>query len=622
MSKILLVIVCYAFTVHPLFAQQEVKDDHSFADPQKAWVKHLDLNIVVNFQKKIISGKATWTIGQNPGAGEIIFDARELHIRKVTLGADEKPATYSLGNEQGYLGKALTVKIKENTSIVNIYYASSPGAAALQWLTPQQTADKKFPFLFTQSEAILARTWIPCQDAPGIRFTYEADVKVPSDLLALMSASNPQIRSDNGRYHFSMNQPIPSYLMALAVGDLQFKALSNNTGVYAEPSMLEKVAWEFTDIPNMLASAEALYGPYQWQRYDVLVLPPSFPFGGMENPRLTFATPTVIAGDRSLVSLVSHELAHSWSGNLVTNATWNDFWLNEGFTVYFERRIDEELYGKDFTDMEWSLGRDDLENELADLGAGSKDARLKLDLSGRDPDDGMTSIAYEKGALFLKCLEIKSGRENFDAFLKSYFDAFAFKSMTTEKFIAYLKGHLIAAHPDAFEGFDLERWVYTATLPDDCAPVVSARFQKVDETIMLFTNGLPAEKLETKAWVAQEWIHFINGLPKKLTTVQLVNLDSTFGFTASGNSEIATAWFQLALQNQYAPAYPAVETFLITVGRRKFLMPLYETMMQTEEGKKMALSIYRKARPNYHSVAIGSVDEVLGWQSNGKNSPY
>jgi leukotriene-A4 hydrolase len=604
------------------FAQTSTSDPHSYAQPDRAVVTHLALNLTVNFQKKVLTGKASWKIKVNQDAGEIVFDTRDLEIRKVTLGDPEKLTTFTLGKNDDFLGKPLTVKLTPGTTVVNIYYTTSPGAAALQWLTPQQTGGKMLPFLFTQSQAILARTWIPCQDGPGIRFTYEADVKVPPALLPLMSASNPQQKNKSGKYHFNMAQPIPSYLLALAVGDIAFRKLSENTGVYAEPAMLEKVAWEFADIPAMVAAAERLYGPYRWDRYDVIVLPPSFPFGGMENPRLTFATPTVIAGDRSLVSLVSHELAHSWSGNLVTNATWDDFWLNEGFTVYFERRIDEQLYGKEFADMEWVLGRQSLADELNSFGEDDRDTWLKLDLSGRDPDDGMTGIAYEKGALLLHCIEERVGREKLDSFLMEYFSVNAFQSMTTESFVIYLENQLIATNKTAFQAFDYKQWIYGAGIPESCPPIISSRFELVDVQITAFNNGGLSSELQTKNWVAQEWIHFLSGIQQNLSSTRMKELDDTFDLTNSGNSEIAVLWFLMAINNQYTAAYPQMESFLNSVGRRKFIMPLYQALMQTEAGKQMAMAIYKKSRQNYHPVATGSVDELLQWKEHDNNSPY
>src|SRR5262249_14285620 len=311
------------------------------------------------------------------------------------------------------------VGVATKAQSVRVHYATGPQASGLLWLGRELTASKKHPFLYTQSEAIHARSWIPLQDSPGVRVTYSARLHTPAGMLAVMSATNDPKNPRNGEHRFKLKQAIPPYLIALAVWDLAVGALRARAGVYAEPGVVKKAAAEFGDLEKMVEAVEELYGPYRWGRYDVLVLPPSFPFGGMENPRLTFLSPTVLAGDRSLVSLLAHELAHSWSGNLVSNATWSDFWLNEGFTVYLERRIVEKVYGEKRAAMEAVLGRRSLEREIADLKL--SDQVLHIDLKGRDPDDGLTDIPYEKGALFLKHLEAAFGRTKFDAFLKSYF---------------------------------------------------------------------------------------------------------------------------------------------------------------------------------------------------------
>ncbi|HEX5171272.1 MAG TPA: M1 family aminopeptidase/hydrolase, partial [Cyclobacteriaceae bacterium] len=409
-------------------------DPHSFSRPGEAIVTHLSWIANVDFETKIISAIATWSVDQIE-RDQIILDTKALDISSVVNDRGEA-LHFELGKSDSVLGQALKIKLLPGTKKISITYSTHQNAEALQWLLPQQTADKKYPFLFTQSEAILARSWIPCQDSPGVRFTYDAKVTVPNDLLVLMSASNPQQKNDSGVYHFEMKQPIPSYLMALTVGDVSFKSISTRSGIYAEPSVVDTAVWEFADLEKMIAGAEELYGPYRWDRYDVIVLPPSFPFGGMENPRLTFATPTVLAGDRSLTSLIAHELAHSWSGNLVTNATWNDFWLNEGFTVYFETRIMEKLYGRSYAEMLASLNLQSLKDEIKDLEEKglAKDTKLKLDLAGRNPDDGVTEVAYNKGYYFLRLIEEKFGREKFDAFVKDYFSENAFKSMDTERF--------------------------------------------------------------------------------------------------------------------------------------------------------------------------------------------
>ena len=585
------------------------KDVHSFARPQEAIVRHLDLDLTVDFQMKKLSGTAILTI-ENISKGELLhLDSRDLTIDSVTLD-DGSSTKYDLMPAVPFLGSELIVHIKPGTKKVKINYSTSPSAAALQWLNPEQTAGGKQPFLFTQSQAILARTWIPLQDSPGIRFTYNATVHCPKGLMALMSAENDSVLHADGVYTFKMPQAIPSYLMALAVGDLRFHAYDNRCGVFAEPVTLDKSAYEFVDMPRMIAAAEELYGPYAWGRYDVLVLPPSFPFGGMENPRLTFATPTIIAGDRSLVALVAHELAHSWSGNLVTNATWNDFWLNEGFTVYFESRIMEKLYGKDYEDMLTVLAKGELEHTIDDLGKDNPDTRLYLNLEGRDPDDGMSDIAYEKGRFFLLNIEKAVGRERWDAFLKQYFAEHAFQSITTEQFVDYLEENLIQGDGKLRNTqIRANKWIYDTGLPDSCPKVFSTELEKANQVAQDFTAG---RKIEVpNGWTTHHWLYFLRQLPDSLSLTQMEALDKRFHFTESGNSEILCQWLELCIRSNYTVADKALEHFLTSVGRRKFLKPLYAALIETPSGKEKAKQIYVKARPGYHSVSSSTIDEML-----------
>lgn len=588
------------------------KDSHSYANPAEVALKHLDLDIEVLFEQKIIKGSATLQLDRKKETNKIVLDSRDLKILKVYDAAGKQELKFTLGESKPTFGQPLTIALLPETQTIAIQYETSPQAAALQWLNPQQTAGKVHPFLFTQSQAILARTWIPCQDSPGVRFTYNAKVKVPKHMLAVMSAENPQRKSADGTYAFKMDQPIPSYLMALSVGDLAFKPLSDRTGIYAEPVSLEAAAFEFAELDKMLVTAEKIYGKYRWDRYDLLLLPPSFPFGGMENPRVTFLTPTILAGDRSLTSLVAHELAHSWSGNLVTNATWNDFWLNEGFTVYFERRIMEAMYGKDYADMLKVLGQQDLNRTLEELGPDQPDTRLRLDLEGRDPDEGLTDIAYEKGNYFLLNIENAVGREKFDQFLNSYFNKFAFQTMTTEGFIKYLKTQLIKEDAALEKKINLVAWIYKPGIPAGAIKISSVRFQKVEQAAAEWQKGKPANQISTKDWSSHEWLHFIRQLPQNLSLAQMQELDKAFNFTNSGNSEILAAWLEIAVKNQYHAADKVMENFLTHVGRRKFLIPLYKALIITPEGKEKAVAIYKKARPNYHAVATSTIDELLG----------
>lgn len=586
-------------------------DPHSYAEPATARVKHLSWKAEVDFDSKTISAIATWTIEAAPDADLITFDTKDLRISNVMV--DGVKAEFRLGEKDSILGQPLAVLIKPQSKKVAITYETPPGAEALQWLEPGQTAGKKFPFLFTQSQAILARSWVPCQDSPSIRFTYDADVRVPQNLLPLMSASNPQQKNEKGEYHFDMKQPIASYLLALAVGDVVFKPVSDRAGIYAEPSQVDAAVWEFADLEKMIQGAESLYGPYQWERYDVLVLPPSFPFGGMENPRLTFATPTILAGDRSLTSLIAHELAHSWSGNLVTNATWNDFWLNEGFTVYFETRIMEKLYGKQAGEMLASLNLQDLLDEVKALNeAGlAGDTKLKLNLEGRSADDGVTDIAYNKGYFFLRSIEEKYGREKFDSFLKTYFTENAFRSLNTDQFTGFISDFYKKNYQIELPDTLLNSWILTEGLPKDIPQPDAENFRKVDAVIAGWKTEKNLDRSVSQNWTTQEWLHFLKNLPDTLTPQQLSTVDKFGNFTESGNAEIITAWGVVALKNGYEKMYPKIENFLIHTGRRKFLSPLYNELLKTEEGKRRAKEIYQKARPNYHFVATNTFDPLI-----------
>ncbi len=598
--------------------QQEAKvlDPHSYALAQKSKVTHLDLDLQVNFEQKQILGTATLTIEKGKGVKQLRLDTKDLSIAAVQISADGgrfSDTKYKLQEADSILGSALLIELETETRYVRVNYTTSPTAEALQWLDPQLTASKQAPFLLTQSQAINARTWVPIQDSPGIRFTYKAKVQVPMGLMAVMSAQNPTELSADGIYEFVMDQPIPAYLLALAVGDLVFAPLGNRTGVYAEPGNIQAASYEFADTEKMIQIAEGLYGPYQWGRYDIIVLPASFPFGGMENPRLTFATPTILAGDRSLVSLIAHELAHSWSGNLVTNATWNDFWLNEGFTVYFELRIMEALENRDYSEMLAALSYQDLAKEVIALGAEHKDTHLKIDLSGRHPDDGMNAIAYDKGYYFLRLLEETVGRESFDTFLRNYFATYAFKTMTTEDFLELLEEELLSQNEAWQDSLNIKAWVYGPGVPANVPLAQSRRFEQVEKVLTACRAGEEPAKLPTESWTTHEFLHFIRHLPDSASNPLLAQLDKHFAFTQSSNAEIQCAWYTKTINNDYEAAYPAIRNFLMRVGRRKFLMPLYEALMKSPEGQKRANDIYREARPNYHPISVNSIDKVVGW---------
>ncbi|EZH72327.1 aminopeptidase [Aquimarina atlantica] len=586
------------------------EEPHSFAQPNKAAIKHLDLDIDVDFEKEIINGSATYQI-ENNNASEIVLDVKFLEIENVQ--ADGVDTKFVLGSFDEYMGQPLKIDIQNTTKTITIQYKTTNKTEALQWLNPQQTADKTHPFLFTQGQAILTRTWIPIQDSPQIRITYNATVNVPAGLMAVMSAENPKEKAENGEYRFRMKQPISPYLIALAVGDIEYKAISNRTGVYAEKSMVDAVHNEFSDMEKMVVAAEKLYGKYAWEQFDVIVLPPSFPFGGMENPRLTFATPTLIAGDKSLTSVIAHELAHSWSGNLVTNSTWDDFWLNEGFTVYFETRIMEELYGVDRANMLALISRQSLDDEIEGFKATPNETKLKLNLKGRNPDDGMNSIAYEKGYLFLRTLEETVGREKFDTFLNNYFQTHAFSTISTEKFIVFLNENLLSKENIKF---NTDEWIYKAGVPDNEAVAKSDKFDKVLEALTQFIANNKVDVKITENWTTQEWVYFVRNFPKDINKKHLAMFDDAFNLTNATNSYIAMVWYEQSINYDYHgnDVDKKIEDFLITVGRRWYVSTIFKAYQQNNKTKE-ALLIYEKARPNYHSVTINTIDDILGIKS-------
>jgi aminopeptidase N len=606
-ATFLAVAACHA-QVRPAEPPARIaRDELSHANPQAVRVTHLDLDVDLDFEGKRVDGRVVLDLERVDAAAPLVLDSQALAITEVR-GEDGKPRRFTLGDETPGMGAALTIALEPGDRSVTIAYHTGAGAEALQWLAPEQTRDGKAPFLFTQGQAIFTRTWIPMQDSPGVRITYDATVRAPAGLTVLMSAEQLG-RGKDGAWHFRMPQAIPPYLVALACGQLAFAPISARSGVWAEPSLVQAARDELVDTEAMIQAAEALWGPYRWGRYDVLVLPPAFPFGGMENPRLTFLTPTVLAGDKSLVSVVAHELAHSWSGNLVTNATWRDAWLNEGFTTYCEQRIVERVFGLERSLLERELDRHALEEEMKDLQPWQE--VLHVDLGGHSLDDSFSIIQYQKGAIFLRRLEVVFGRERFDRFLRGYFDAHAFQSITTQDFVAWLERELLAGDRARAAQVDVGLWLEQPGLPADAPADTSSRLVQVAKERDRFVAGAAPEALATRGWVTQEWQRFIQTLPDDIAPARLAELDRAFGFTRSQNREILCDWLVLAIRRQYHPADERVEEFLLNVGRTKYVRRLYAELARTPEGMARARAIYARARPRYHAATQGSVDRLV-----------
>ncbi|PWK92314.1 M1 family metallopeptidase [Fulvimonas soli] len=599
-------------------------DPHSYAQPDQVRVTHLDLDLAIDFPQKQLTGRATLTLDwADPKAAALVLDTRDLKIARVeAVDGDGRTSAlkYALAPRDKELGSKLTIRAPQHPRAVRITYATSPAASGLQWLTPAQTAGRKLPFMFSQSESIHARSWVPLQDSPAVRFTYSAHVTAPKDVRVVMSALNDARHPLDGDFRFDQPHPIPSYLLAIAAGDIAVKETGPRSAVYAEPPVVDKAAHEFEDTEKLIATTESLYGPYAWGRYDLLVLPPSFPFGGMENPNMTFATPTVLVGDKSLVSLVSHELAHSWSGNLVTSAAWRDIWLNEGFTTYVQGRITEAVYGKALADEEALLSARALQKSIGRMPANAQ--RLAPEPRGIGADDALSDVAYDKGSWFLRTLEQRFGRADFDAWLKGYFQRHAFTSITTEQMLDDLRPNLIDKHPGKMSWDEVRAWVYQPGLPKDAPLPASPRFDAIDKERGAFLAGtLAADQLDAKGWNTQEWMYFLDRLPDVAPLAKIRELDAAWHLTGTPNAEIGMRWYSHAIAAGDKDVWPAAAEHMTRIGRIYLTTPVYRAFAATPEGLAYAEAAYAQAKDGYHPLTQAAIEGIFAKAGKAKASP-
>jgi leukotriene A-4 hydrolase/aminopeptidase len=584
-------------------------DPHAYYDSTQPRTRHLGLNWFVDFKRHEIHGSVTLDL-EKPSGGHLDLDTKgiALHSARTQEGKD---IAFFFGDPDPILGRRLRLELPEGTTSVTICYATSPEAVALQWFEPEMTLGKRQAFMYSQCQSIHARTIVPCQDTPCVRVSYNASVTIPQELKAVMSAGPagdcagpaPGTRT----FLFEMPQPIPSYLLAIAVGDLQSRDLSPRARVWAEPEMVDRAAYEFGEIEQMIETAEQLFGPYDWDRYDMLVLPPAFPFGGMENPRMTFLTPTVIAGDRSLVDVLAHELAHSWTGNLVTNATMDHFWLNEGFTTWAERRILDALHGEQASALRWAIGQKDLDDSIARFGTDSPVTKLRTDLRGMDPDDVFSSIPYEKGARLVTVLERLVGRERFDRFMRKYIETFRFTSITSEEFIAFLNQEL----PGTAAAVNTDAWLYETGIPSNAPIFKSEKLDQLAAAATALAGGRLPTPQQVGSWDSNELLVFLQHLPRRLDRDTLDWLDRNFQLTCRGNYEILVEWLTIAAGSDYEPVFTRVRAVLLEVGRMKYLRPLYSALGRHSRTRALAREIYEQGKSSYHGLSRRVIESVM-----------
>ncbi|KAL5569206.1 hypothetical protein UlMin_025781 [Ulmus minor] len=604
-------------------------DPHSFTDSTHPLTTHISISLYLDFASSTIHGSALLSLSQ-PHSGSLSLDARSLTIHSVVEPKSSAPLPFSLSEPDPIKGCHLSVSLSNHSSLL-LVFSTSPSSSALQWLSPPQTFNKTYPFVYTQCQAIHARSVFPCQDTPAARVCYSARLNIPRQLSAVMSARHVERRAPvageaallvcgeslwcaEGRVveEFVMEQPIPPYLFAFAVGELGFREVGPRTRVFAEavPGVLDSAATEFAGTEDMIRQGERLFGPYDWERFDLLVLPPSFCYGGMENPRMVFLTPTVIKGDASGAQVVAHELAHSWTGNLITNKTNEHFWLNEGFTTYAERRIVEAVQGEDKAVLNIGIGWRGLNDEMERFKDRMEFTKLKTNQEGVDPDDVYSQVPYEKGFQFVWRIERQVGRPAFDEFLKKYIATFKFQSIDTDTFLDFLKANI----PGIEKEIDLVLWTEGTGIPPDAYEPVSSLYTKIVSLANEFNVGRMPREDEVADWRGQEWELYLENLPKSIEASQILALDSRYRLSESKDYEVKVAFLQLALASKCRDYYGEVEKTLKEVGRMKYLRPLYTALVEgngKEEEKILAKRVFAEARVCYHPIAQNVVESIL-----------
>ncbi|CAB5388002.1 unnamed protein product [Rhizophagus irregularis] len=580
-------------------------DPSTLSNINEIQTSHIGLNLRVDFEHKILDGSVTLrliTIADN--VNKVILDTKSLIIKSVSQ--DGKQLKFNLNNEIDCFGATgLHIELEKPLATgtkfeLEISYNTTIQGTAIQWLEPSQTVGKKHPYLFTQCQEIHARSLLPCQDTPCFKITYSANIQVPHPLRALMSAisvGEEEINDDKSKlYKFEQKVKIPSYLIALAVGNLAGKEIGPRSTVWSEPEVVQDAAWEFEDTEKFIAIGEKLLTPYEWKKYDLLVLPASFPFGGMENPCLTFITPALIAGDRSLVDVVAHEVAHSWTGNLVTAANWEHFWLNEGWTIGGCYRFGED-------------------NPLT---------ALQPVLKGIDPDDAFSRVSYEKGYNFLYHIQqVVGGPEFFEPYMKAHIEEFAGKSIITDDWKNFLYSFMEktfgSAKKDALDKIDWNGWLHSPGMPplkNEFDQTLSEECNKLAERWNLARNNENFKEFspaDIEKFTTLQKMAFLDRLLEfpPFPHSSIVAMDKAYNFTTVRNVEVCYRWQKVCLLAEYEPMFPHVVKFVTQQGRMKYVRPLYRMLKNTKKGSDLAKKTFTENKSFYHPIAATMIERDI-----------
>jgi leukotriene-A4 hydrolase len=586
---------------YPVHAPPPPLDIYSASRPAEVRTTHLGLELDVDFTRREIRGTATHEIANFTGARKFIVDTRSLTIRSVTV--DGRPATYTHVSVPTALGQPLTIDIEPTSRVVRIAYTTTAVGRALNWLTARQTLGNTAPFLFTQVQPDRAREWMPVQDTPGVRMTYEATVRVPPGMLALMSAPNPRAPSADGTYVFRMGRAIPAYLIALAAGRVEFRELDERTGIYAEPPLADDAVWDLQLIPAMVDTGERILGTYPFDRYDIVLIP-GFTAGGMENPELNFINAGLVTGNRDPQplpnSVIAHEIAHSWGGDLATCATWSDIWLNEGFATYFQKRIEEELIDAELSELGYFFDRRSYNDFMTATVRSPHLQVLHREFRPGDTLSVFSTTNYQKGSLFLKTLDDRLGRPAFDAFLRDYFARFAFRWVDVNSFL------------DALGPVDpallVDQWLFSPGLPANVTAPERARiWDRVAVQANAYRNGASPASLDTTGWRSLERGLFLWQINDVITR-DMPGLDAKFGYSQMNRPPME--WLIATCATLYQPGMPAVERFLML--NLFDVVALYDRLSKTSAGRTWAVAFYKTARERYSPGTQTYVDGIIG----------
>jgi leukotriene-A4 hydrolase len=586
--------------------------------------KHIRLAWNVDFVNSKIWGTATLSMVRIGKEKLVKLDCSHLNVKCVTDVKSGQRLQFTVDPQATKFGGLLAVDLmssEDSAFDLQIEYETTEKCSALQWLRPEQTVGKVHPYLFSQCQAIHARSMLPCQDTPAIKATYNATVTLSAPLAAVMSANKRrQLSSVDGMHTFDFEQtlPIPSYLIAIGAGAITSKEIGPRSAVWCEKEILEAAAFEFAETESFITTAEQLVGKYVWERYDILLLPPSFPYGGMENPCLTFLTPSLLCGDRSLVDVVAHEISHSWTGNLVSCMNWEHFWLNEGFTMFLERKILAKLHGEGWRQFNSHIGLADLRESVAQFGGDGPETALIPDLSNTDPDDVFSSVPYEKGYTLLYVLEeLVGGGTIFEPFFKAHIQHHAGKSITSEEFKTFLFDYFKddVAITSKLTAFEWSKWLqgrgmpptipkYSEEMLTPCRQLAQAWIQTGKSDAVDFGSFSPAQKTM--------FLDLLLLKANQLDPVVLETLNNAYHLSESKNVEVLLKWYLICIRNKNEAFFEAAAKFATQHGRMKYCRPILRELYKSGEvGRKIALTTFERNKSFYHPIAAQMIAKDL-----------